>query len=176
MKKQKPTQMYTPEERFYMQCEKRSSGCWEWRGGKTAKDGYGRLRVCGVKTCAHRFSYQMHKGPIPEGMLVCHTCDNRACVNPDHLWLGTHSDNSTDCVVKGRDYASRMPNNIRNKGVPKRRGENHTASKLKEEDVRKIRAIYAVGGISALNLGKCFGINKATTLNIIHRKLWKHVP
>lgn len=76
--------------------------CWEWTRS-TNNVGYGMFRYRkGLMRTAHRVSYEMHKGPIPDGMIVCHTCDNPKCVNPDHLWLGTRRDNYNDMVAKGR--------------------------------------------------------------------------
>lgn len=76
--------------------------CWEWTASKN-NIGYGMFRFDsnGMRT-AHRVSYEMHKGPIPQGHVVCHTCDNPKCVNPDHLWTGTLKDNAQDMVAKGR--------------------------------------------------------------------------
>lgn len=76
--------------------------CWEWQGGKN-NVGYGMIRdEHGMRT-THRVSYELHKGNIPKGMCVCHTCDNPKCVNPDHLWVGTKKDNSQDMIRKGRN-------------------------------------------------------------------------
>lgn len=77
------------------------SGCWIWIGG-TRSDGYGQLSISGKTKVAHRVAYELYVGEIPEGMNVCHTCDVKSCVNPNHLFLGTQSDNMYDCVNKGR--------------------------------------------------------------------------
>lgn len=77
-------------------------GCILWRGPKTT-GGYGLVSIGHTeKAYAHRIAYELAKGPIPSGMLVCHTCDVRNCINPDHLWLGTISDNNRDAMDKGR--------------------------------------------------------------------------
>ena len=80
---------------------KHPSGCWEWMSALD-KFGYGQCRFNGKNWKSHRLFYSLFKGPIPNGLFVCHSCDNKKCVNPDHLWLGTAQDNSTDMKIKGR--------------------------------------------------------------------------
>lgn len=76
------------------------TGCWEWTGHKYS-NGYGVLKVFGRDVSAHRYSYELHKGPIPAGMFVLHSCDNKSCINPDHLRVGTHQENMDEAHARG---------------------------------------------------------------------------
>jgi hypothetical protein len=103
----RPIKEVTAEQRFWGNVQKSvdPGGCWWWIGG-VKDDGYGTLKVNGPEVGAHRFSWEIHGGSIPEGKWVLHHCDNPRCVNPDHLFLGTHQDNMRDRSVRGRHPSS----------------------------------------------------------------------
>lgn len=144
-------------DRFWLQVKK-TRGCWHWQGSSKGHKGYGRLRVQNVHVPAHRFSYQLHIGPIPTGLVVCHKCDKPLCVNPRHLFLGTIGDNVRDAVKKGR----------MNIGVKNGR------SKLTPSQVREIRE-KRLAGVSGLVLAKEFKVTNALIYRIAKRKAWRHV-
>lgn len=86
--------------RFWARVVEQSSGCWEWSGGRT-KDGYGAMSVGGQFQYTHRLAYELAVGPIPDGMLIMHACDNPPCCNPAHLSVGTISDNTREAIARG---------------------------------------------------------------------------
>lgn len=147
-----------PETRFFKSIKK-TNNCWIWVGYKERK-GYGKFWSV-VGTLAHRFSYFYHKGQIPKGMLVCHTCDNPSCVNPKHLWIGTAKDNQRDCMLKGRDRRVIV------------RGEQNGLSKLNEKQVRKIKQLKEK--YKQPQLAQMFNCHQTTIHYILSGKTWKHV-
>lgn len=159
----------TPEEaaRYWAKVDKTSSprGCWLWTAAIHKKKGYGSARMRGRNYAAHRLSYQMHKGAIPDTLLVCHQCDVRNCVNPDHLWLGTNKANMKDMADKGRAADGWQ--------VP--RGENCHNSKLSESDVLEIRKLYAAGGVSQYELADKFGVQQTQIGRITRGLRWRHI-
>lgn len=130
-------------EKFWSKTEK-SNGCVEWLGAKNGY-GYGYVKVDGRKIGAHRYSWIITNGPIEEGLFVCHSCDNPKCVNPDHLWLGTHAENMADRESKGRN--ARMA------------GENHGQAKLTQDDVLRLRGARE-SGLGWGSLGKMFNVSR----------------
>lgn len=163
----------SPEERFTGSLVK-SGDCWEWVGYKIGS-GYGRLRVGRVRMLAHRYALEKHLGrPLAAGFFACHTCPNRACVNPAHLYEGTASDNARDSVLAGTNFAANMSNATRNKGVPKRRGELHYFAKLTERDVREIRRRKRAGESSGV-IAKDYAVARSTIKRAINGRTWKHL-
>lgn len=134
--------------------------CWEWLGATTGA-GYGhfKLRKDGKawEESAHRFSYEIHNGPIPPGGVICHSCDNPPCVNPGHLFLGTYADNTADMIKKGR---ANTPT-----------GERSGHAKLTWDDVENIRANAT--NLTEQELGDLFGVGQPAINGIIGGKTWK---
>lgn len=155
-----------------------NSGCWIWTG-LTARNGYGRMLTKGKggpSTAAHRVSWAIHHGLLPQDMDVCHKCDNRLCVNPDHLFLGTRSDNMIDCSKKGRNIMQRHPerSSLNGNAVPRLKGVNHLQAKLTEAQVLEIRR--AGGSTTMAELARRFGVDPSTVDRILRRKTWRHLP
>jgi hypothetical protein len=154
-----PRKIIPKEIRFWRQVEKTET-CWNWVGGHTT-GGYGVMsnhETPGVPTYVHRFSYTLHKGIIPTSLFVLHSCDNRTCVNPDHLFLGTLIDNVQDMVSKKRHGF----------------GEKSPVAKLKESDVLAIRKLFQLG-IRQYKIAAIFSVEQSTVNAIVKKKLWKHI-
>jgi HNH endonuclease len=135
------------------------SGCWLWVGA-AFNTGYGQLRVGAKTISAHRLAWELFRGLIPDGLSVLHRCDVPACVNPDHLFIGTHNDNNQDRHMKGRDA----------------RGGTHWCSKFTEDQVRQIRAqATSDERRSYPAIAKLFGVTRATIRRIVVRETWKHI-
>ncbi len=139
--------------------------CWEWQG-LMAKTGYGRFYFYGRMEMVHRVSYYLATGDIPDGMCVCHHCDNRRCVNPRHLFIGTQHDNLIDMTMKGRNYLYR--------GHKYSMGSNNGRAKLTVEDVRFIRENFT--RIATRVLANKFGVTVSTISRVIRGDSWTNIP
>jgi len=184
--------------------------CWEWtacrwkqiryRNGRRGGGPYGIFGVGGKNKGAHRISYEIANGEIPQGAFILHSCDNPPCVNPAHLRIGTAKENTHDAISRGRafDIGSRMPSDLRARGErhgsrthPERvrRGDNHPAhlnpenqprgsahalAKVTEEDVIAIRAAVASGETQTAVAGR-YGLHKTNVSCIVRRVTWAHV-
>jgi hypothetical protein len=141
------------------------NGCWIWQG-KPVLGGYGRINVNNKNQFAHIVSYETFKGPRPpdarkKGLYVCHTCDVPACINPDHLWLGTASQNQLDCIAKGRGNRT---------GAPAGVGRKFTA-----EQIIAIRKKYAEGLATQVEIAAELGVHQGYVSLIMRRQVWKTV-
>jgi len=149
-----------PADRFWAMVDRRGpDDCWPFQGSP-GPDGHIRLVLPEGRVFVHRFSWELHRGPIPEGMLVCHKCDNPPCVNPAHLFLGTHADNMADRNQKGRQA--------------RQRGEACGTAKLTEDKVREIRRLASEGSSPAA-LAVAFGVSERHIKNIVCRNRWAHL-
>jgi len=135
------------------------SGCWEWKKS-TFLSGYGAIRWEGKAELAHRVSWLIHTGSIAS-LWVLHRCDNRRCVNPQHLFLGTGADNNRDMFQKNRWKKKKDQS-----------GEHNPWSKLTQVQAEEIRSIYASGGVSMKKLGKRFGVSNNAICMIVNRRTY----
>lgn len=136
--------------KVYFKTKIDANGCWIWQGTFIKKSGYGTDYIESRSVTAHALSYTAFKGAIPPGLEVCHRCDVRACVRPEHLFLGTRAENMKDCSVKGRQWR-----------------------KLSDDDVRAIRA---ADGVSKAELARRYGVTDVMIGKIIRREWWRHLP
>lgn len=134
--------------------------CWEWQARKTSK-GYGACRFMGREARAHRVAWEITNGLIPDGLFVCHTCDNPPCVNLAHLFLGTNLDNMRDAVQKGRFRS----------GAGNRRP---MGSKLTADDIGPIRELHKSGAGYRV-IARRYGVGRTSIQDIIRGKTWKHL-
>lgn len=139
------------KERFYARTQPNELGCLEWQGAITAATGYGKVKYEGRAIDTHRVSWLISRGAIPTGMDVCHTCDNRACVNPLHLFLGTRSMNMIDAIAKGR--------------VSTKRAIAARTLTLTDEQVRQIDVELATGRTQG-DIATAFGVARQTVSKI----------
>ena len=162
-------------ERFWRFFEKRENGCWEWKNWLNNR-GYGVFCVERKNQYAHRYSWELHNGKIPEGKFVCHKCDNPKCVNPDHLFLGVAKIDVRDCISKGRFKYHDLSQYKNDPGRISRlkRGEENSSSKLTEEQVREIKTSPRKGWMRS-QLAERFGVRKGTVTNIQLGYGWKHL-
>ena len=148
------------EKEFWAKTVK-SGDCWTWRGCEKKSVGYGilmRRKISQEPILAHRYAWFLTRGEWPkDGLFVCHHCDNKLCVRPDHLFIGTHADNQRDKIIKGRNKAPV--------------GINHGMAKLTESQVLQIRASKK----AVAKLAMQYGISDSTIYAIKSRELWGHL-
>ncbi len=141
-------------DRFMKKINKKD--CWEWMGC-VSTGGYGQFVFNGKMQGAHRVSWQIHKDNIPNGLCVLHKCDNRKCVNPEHLFIGTHKENTNDMMKKDRGAL--------------KYGEKHPYAKLEEKDIKEIFNLS--GLLSQREIAKKFNVSQGLIQRILKHKAWK---
>lgn len=155
----------TLEQRFWPKVEVRADDeCWPWLAFRNPA-GYGTIKNFWGSSLAHRICWVLHHGGPIEGKHVLHTCDNPACVNPAHLYLGTNEDNIADKVARGRSHAPQ----------PNKQGEKHPLAKLTDDDARLIHQLANSGRRNGRELARRFGVSPATICNIKKGKTWKAI-
>lgn len=148
------------EIRFWEKVNRRGPNeCWPWLAC-SQKEGYGVISYQGKTQRAHRIAFMLHHGPIPDGMFVCHACDNPSCVNPAHLWLGRNEENVQDMLDKGRNAVMS--------------GSQSGSAKLSEIDIPLIKLLRAEG-LSHRKIAGIYGVRHQTIACVLHGKTWSHV-
>ena len=146
-------------ERFWAKVQiRRWNQCWYWQGKNSR---YGCAWIHGHVIGAHRVAYAIATGKDPGELMVCHSCDDKLCVNPRHLWLGTHEDNMADMDIKGR------------RRQPDQRGEKNNSSRLTRKQVNQIRKLYTTKKYTFMQLASRFNVSYVTIHHIVTRKTWK---
>ena len=152
---------HTQQYRFWLNVNMQNVGCWQWLGKPNAR-GYGRTSFNGITYRAHRVAYLLEFGAFAENLLICHSCDNRLCVRPTHLFLGTPGMNAADRSNKGRTAKSMYESN-----------GNH---KLTKRQVMAIRKQYKRGDVFQRELATQYGVSEATVSYVINEGRWKGLP
>jgi len=158
-----------------------SGDCWEWTAGRQ-EAGYGYFDVAGHRYRAHRVAYELAVGPIPEGMFVCHRCDNPPCVRPSHLFLGSQLDNVADARAKGRLSPTIFDGTLPRLMLAAKaahpeswaRGERVNTAKLTADQVREIRRRVSAGA-SQSAVARQFGVGHTNVNHIVRGLSWRHV-
>lgn len=148
----------TPRERFETTINKQENGCWLWTGCG-AGNGYGSAYFNGRSEGAHRVSYKIYKGGIPDGLQINHKCDVPRCVNPDHLYAGTHQENMKDVCDRNR-----------RQHVPKRLGEENSNSKVTKEMAHDIQVYYASKSFTQQELANMYSLSQTGISRIIRKQ------
>lgn len=184
--------MKTLQEKFYERFTvDEQTGCWNWARGKFV-GGYGAITVNRKVLKAHRVSYELHKGPIPDGLFVCHKCDNPSCVNPDHLFLGTPKENTQDMIQKGRKpvlcgkdnpmygrineknpfFGCTHSDSTKQRLSQRQLGSKHVFSKLDEDAARDI---FNRPDERICDLARKYGVSNASVWQVRNGYSWNHV-
>lgn len=165
--------MADASERLWQNVRK-SDGCWEWISRVRNSHGYGRMYAYGRYQLAHRVSWQLHFGAIPEGLCVLHHCDNRLCVRPDHLFLGTVADNNQDMREKDRQARGVKHGSATHpECVPK--GDRHYRTRLSDTQVKQVRELYATG-TRQCDIARRFGVSSQLISDVVLGKRRKLQP
>ncbi len=161
--------------RFWKRVERGTTNdCWEWTGAR-CRQGYGTLRSQGRTLSTHRVSWELQRGPVPRGKWGLHRCDYPPCVNPQHLFLGTRTDNVRDMVAKGRNRPARGDAHPIRKHPEKVRGTNNGRARLTESQVIEIRS-RAAAGESVAAIARETRMSEGALRHIVKRRKWRHIP